>query len=253
MDCDERKERKKAYRDWRDKKLNDSNLISGIFNYCDRWCEKCTFTERCLVFQTEMYDNMEVDDLSNQKFWDNISLNFEVSMDMLYEMAAENGVDIDALADAEMATELADNSTSNLQKMAKALSLDCMFWSKNNREYFNEILSQLSAKDLNVQKQFSDAIEIVNWYSIMIGPKIHRASAGKLFTNEAETQQSNGSAKVALIAIERSLMGFRILYDALPEKRDEIIDFLARLAHVKKRTLSAYPNAMSFKRPGFDD
>lgn len=253
MDSDERKERKKAYRDWLDKKLDDPNLISGIFNYCDRWCEKCTFTERCLVFQTEMYDNMQVDDLSNQKFWDNISLNFEVSMDMLYEMAAENGVDLDALADAEITTELADNSTSNLQKMAKALSLDCLLWSKNNREYFNEILAQLSAKDVNELKHFSDALEIVNWYSIMIGPKIRRASASKLVKTETENQDSNGSAKVALIAIERSLMGFRILYDALPEKRDEIIDFLARLAHVKKRTLSAYPNAMSFKRPGFDD
>ena len=253
MDSDERKERKKAYRDWLDEKLKDPNLISGIFNYCDRWCEKCTFTERCLVFQTEKYDEMQVDDLSNQKFWDNISLNFEVSMDILYEMAAVNGVDLDALVDAEIPAETAENLISNLQKMAKALSLDCLLWSKNNRAYFNEILAHLSEKDVNALTQFSDALEIINWYSIMIGPKIRRASANKFFKTETETRDSNGSAKVALIAIERSMMGFKVLYDALPEKRNEIIDFLARLTHVKKRTLSAYPNAMFFKRPGFDD
>jgi hypothetical protein len=25
-------------------------FIVGIFNYCDRWCERCAFTSRCRVF-----------------------------------------------------------------------------------------------------------------------------------------------------------------------------------------------------------
>jgi hypothetical protein len=25
-------------------------FIVGIFNYCDRWCERCEFTSRCRVF-----------------------------------------------------------------------------------------------------------------------------------------------------------------------------------------------------------
>jgi len=29
------------------------DLIPGIYNYCDRWCERCTFTSRCLTFLTE--------------------------------------------------------------------------------------------------------------------------------------------------------------------------------------------------------
>ena len=27
--------------------------ISGIYNYCDRWCEKCSYTNRCLLFKRE--------------------------------------------------------------------------------------------------------------------------------------------------------------------------------------------------------
>src|SRR4030067_3210901 len=27
--------------------------ISGIYNYCDRWCEKCLYTNRCLLFKQE--------------------------------------------------------------------------------------------------------------------------------------------------------------------------------------------------------
>src|SRR5258708_39751461 len=26
-------------------------LISGIYNYCNQWCERCPFTERCLTFR----------------------------------------------------------------------------------------------------------------------------------------------------------------------------------------------------------
>ena len=27
-------------------------FIVGIFNYCDRWCERCPLTSRCRVFAT---------------------------------------------------------------------------------------------------------------------------------------------------------------------------------------------------------
>jgi len=29
----------------------DPRFISGIYNYCDRWCERCNFTSRCLVYE----------------------------------------------------------------------------------------------------------------------------------------------------------------------------------------------------------
>ena len=28
-------------------------FILGIFNYCDRWCERCTLSGRCSVFAEE--------------------------------------------------------------------------------------------------------------------------------------------------------------------------------------------------------
>lgn len=27
--------------------------ISGIYNYCDRWCERCSYTNKCLLFKQE--------------------------------------------------------------------------------------------------------------------------------------------------------------------------------------------------------
>lgn len=31
--------------------VEDKKLISGIYNYCDRWCERCPQTARCLNFK----------------------------------------------------------------------------------------------------------------------------------------------------------------------------------------------------------
>ena len=36
---------------------NNPDLISGIYNYCDRWCERCPLTSRCLVYAAEQEDN----------------------------------------------------------------------------------------------------------------------------------------------------------------------------------------------------
>ena len=31
-------------------RARDPKLIPGIYNYCDRWCERCPFTSRCMVY-----------------------------------------------------------------------------------------------------------------------------------------------------------------------------------------------------------
>ena len=31
----------------------DPRFIEGIYNYCDRWCERCAFTERCSLIAVQ--------------------------------------------------------------------------------------------------------------------------------------------------------------------------------------------------------
>ncbi len=33
--------------------LEKKNYIEGIYNYCNRWCEKCSFTANCILFTNE--------------------------------------------------------------------------------------------------------------------------------------------------------------------------------------------------------
>jgi hypothetical protein len=55
-----------------------SRNIVGIYNYCDRWCERCTFTSRCAVYVDESNLPSEEMDMQNKAFWDRIGKNFNL-------------------------------------------------------------------------------------------------------------------------------------------------------------------------------
>ena len=66
------------------------------------------------------------------------------------------------------------------------------------------------------------------------------------------SRDSDGSAKVALIGVDRSIGAWVRLRDHFPEKEDAILDVLVLLDRIRKRTESDFPGARSFVRPGFD-
>jgi hypothetical protein len=47
------------------------NFITGIYNYCDRWCERCAFTSRCLNFEmgNEKFGDLKDMDIKNKDYW----------------------------------------------------------------------------------------------------------------------------------------------------------------------------------------
>ncbi|MBW2615460.1 MAG: hypothetical protein JRD02_04705, partial [Deltaproteobacteria bacterium] len=77
----------------------DPRFISGIYNYCDRWCERCPFTARCMNFAMgeEQFADPETQDLNNEEFWEKLSETFQVTLDLVKEMAEQEGIDLDSI------------------------------------------------------------------------------------------------------------------------------------------------------------
>src|SRR5215212_4565484 len=75
---------------------NSPDLISGIYNYCDRWCERCPLTSRCLVYATEQEDDdsPENHDIRNEAFWRKLGSIFLETRELIVEWAREAGVDL---------------------------------------------------------------------------------------------------------------------------------------------------------------
>jgi hypothetical protein len=85
-----------------------------------------------------------------------------------------------------------------------------------------------------------------------------RALMGKLSNNNPEddddgNRDSDGSAKIAIIAIERSMHAWSALFEILPDKEDDFLKILSMLEKIKSMTLKEFPGARAFIRPGFDE
>src|SRR5436305_14251897 len=79
------------------KSADDPRYISGIYNYCDRWCERCPLTSRCLVFATEQVDQRdapESHDLRNEAFWHRLSSVLTETQEMISEWARDAAIDL---------------------------------------------------------------------------------------------------------------------------------------------------------------
>jgi len=236
------------------------NIIPGIHNYCDRWCEKCTHTKHCSVFQMEQMEKEEngkdVSDLSNKEFWDKLSLTFAATLSMITEEAERLGIEMDEVA--EQAKKEPFEEEKRPKSEVEIISYDygtrIFEWLKTNNEYFKEKSQTMLTISEEKAIPIVEALDVVNWYSIFISAKVHRAFHDPIIEFDDPIQNdNNGSAKIALIGIERSIESLSLLYKELKEKEDEILDFLVMLAKTKKLMEASFPDAHQFIRPGFDE
>ena len=104
--------------------------------------------------------------------------------------------------------------------------------------------------------KIQDCLEVVRWYQHQIYVKLCRAASGmirgELENNEYSPQDATGSAKVAIIGIERSIAAWGSLLNHFPQQEDSILDLLVHLKGLLRQVETAFPDARAFARPGFD-
>jgi hypothetical protein len=65
-------------------------------------------------------------------------------------------------------------------------------------------------------------------------------------------KDSDGSAKVALIALDRSIAAWGEIRNLFPHRNNDILDILVHLEQLRRNAEKAFPEARAFIRPGFD-
>lgn len=246
------------------------DFISGIYNYCDRWCERCSFSSRCFLYAAEKadieMDNPDIRDLNNAKFWRELESIFKDAHELIRECAKEAGVDLDTI-EANDAREAHNRKNEDARKHELAL-LARDYAAKVQAWFATELLAEASlGRDMagtEAEIDFPAAVEVIRWYQFFIAAKVFRAVIGgeedlrgvyddhESFVNPAQTD-ANGSAKIALIAIERSFGAWRIMQGCLPNKEGSIAPMLAVLGTLRDGIGETLPLARDFVRPGFDE
>jgi hypothetical protein len=244
--------------------------IEGIYNYCDRWCERCSFTSRCSVFASEEGLSPEEKDINNKAFWDAIGNSFANAITQMQKIAEERGIVIPTEDDAEMKLYMANVKKKRqemvkhpLIKYSKQYIMEAKLLLENNvaLKQKGETLLQLielGVKDIGEAKkeitQLNDYIEIVNWYLIQIQVKFMRAlPTFDDEEDEAFDSDSNGSAKVALIATDRCIVAWQHIMQYLPDAQDNILPLLGLLQKIRTLGEHTFPHARAFVRVGLDE
>lgn len=235
-------------------------LIEGVYNYCDRWCERCPMTIHCAVFVMEKAESNSYlsHDLGNEAFWQHIQNILKTASELLREMAQEIGVDFDALVSTED-----EISRDYLNKEAEEHTLvqQAMQYMKMVKQWFEseELKTQLESPAAISKPEVTnlkDIEEVILWYYTLICVKITRAIEQDLSAWPASLEDmpgdSDGSVKVALISIDRSIASWWHMRRYFPQQKKQILEFLVCLDNLQRATEKAFPKARSFVRPGFD-
>jgi hypothetical protein len=203
----------------------------------------------------EEFSDPETQDIRNEAFWRKLSGILGETLELLREAGKKWGIDLETLDSVSDTESMRANDEAAeghvISRAAKSYSKMVEDWFREGEGLFFETATAVS-EGVNLEEAF----EVIRWYQYFIAAKVTRAIRGKIEEDEEGCDQfasdSDGSAKIALIAIDRSIGAWAVIphYNNLyAESVLEIISFLDRLRQAIEET---FPNARSFIRPGFD-
>lgn len=215
------------------------NFISGIYNYCDRWCEKCTLTARCRVFAMEQDDVDQNHDITQEAFWRKLQNVFEQTAQMLRNIADENGIDFDSIDSVKIEEE-------SLRRQENIRHNGLLRLAEDYADRVDTFINRAKPPPATfAEEDQGELLEIITWYRFFISAKIHRGLLA------GESEDADGTIKIALIALDRSIMAWFGLLNN--ESFNEIKPLIALLETIRQKCEEKFPDARSFIRPGFDE
>jgi hypothetical protein len=248
------------------KRARDPKYISGIYNYCDRWCERCQFTSRCLNCSLDDEQNCGLDerDITNASFCKTVMESLELASSLIEDIAEEEGINLDSI---EIERDEDDKTVvhvlSHRSKTYASMVDDCFntnpsllesgLRERNANSHLKIIKPQTSEASVSI----GDVIEVIRWYQHQIHFKLSRAIKSKKYEENLPLndfpKDSDGSAKIALIEIDRSISAWGEFLNYFPEQRKNILYIINYLKRLRDITEIEFPNASTFVRPGFDE
>jgi hypothetical protein len=219
-------------------------FIIGVYNYCDRWCEYCPFTGRCRSFADRQELDFEL--ASGKSIREALSAwqaRFESSLPPV-EADLDADDDDDGEDDPRPTPAAFQVSPAHRELERRAHDYGLRVW-----RYFH---GRDALEPQAAGRGSPTPLSVVAHFAILIGPKVYRALWG-LSLEVDERYDANGSAKVALLGIERSHAAW---LDLVLEGRIADADaapFIADLVWLGDVVERVFPHARAFVRPAFDE
>jgi hypothetical protein len=218
-------------------------FIVGVYNYCDRWCERCAYTSRCRVFSDDAEREFEADhgpltepmaDRQARELAEHVSRwekRWGLDLAKIEEEAEKNPL-----------PEPPDIQLRHLELHERAKDFGDRVW---------RWVDGRSPTDAPA----ADAVAVIAHFAFLIAAKVHRSLRGLADDDGARDfpPDFEGSAKVALVGMDRSIAAWQILELCGYIPATDVRTFVEELEWLRRELEAAVPAARSFVRPAFDE
>ena len=255
---------------------DDEGFIPGVYNYCDRWCEHCDFTDVCRTFSMEKEfrllaekrankaeGELDAEDVSDDELMAAFDFDDEdddseegdnVPMDdSIFDMDFD--VDPDDYEDPRKDFFSPQNKAERhpLTVLVDKFMDDSNVWIEAQYKEVEENFTKYVA--IGDTDELMEAFEVIMRYHFFVPVKLRRALSGyfEQEEDEFEAYDMNGTAKVMLIAIDDSLLALKVLTRFFKDKKDIIDKLTAQLTEILAQAEGLFPDARAFIRPGLDE
>ena len=216
--------------------------------------------------QEQQPDDPAQHDVNNEAFWGGIEAMLDDTKALILALAEEQGIDLASLdleaigkEDERLREEAAAHDlTRAANEYAEMVTqwVEAEAKPKERRQRKTEPVASEESDTVDTA-DIIDATEVLRWYQHQIGVKIARALVGSAREDQREEvewqKDSDGSIKVALIGIDRSMAAWGLLLNEFGDRVTNISPILLHLERLRRMTEQTFPNARNFVRPGFDE
>ncbi|MCE5326538.1 MAG: hypothetical protein LLG01_08990 [Planctomycetaceae bacterium] len=243
-------------------------FIPGIFNYCDRWCERCAFAERCMVAadeakgqQRQRRKGRNPDDGASVA--EEVSRNFRKVGRLIARGAKKWGLDMKEI-EREAATlaskdfaKLDDHPLvkeafaymTSLRKFVESLAEDFKMTAEDvmGRAAFMEV-----ENDAAKMKEIRFATEALVWDSSMVAVKTKRALDSFFDSDEAFDQHDEKShirdaemtAAIVLRCLNRDKAALVTIYEWNKDRQDAALELLVHADRIGRALRTLLPGCV---------
>jgi hypothetical protein len=229
--------------------------IDFISAYCDSWCERCAFTSRCSAFAARAAIAMCGDVVQGLELAIGRPLSAEPDAEHPPVPEWLSGIENADISDEEAARWEKDEEQRRVRLQGTPVMRAARALSDLSRDWLAARAAVLSEGADDVLRE---ALEVAQYDVYLFQVKLYRALDGRdlkddeLLGDDHPIQNDwNGSAKVALISIERSEAAWRVIAASTSEETPRAI--ADQFRDLRREVEQEFPNAWKFIRPGFDE